>query len=78
MTPDEVRNMLLQLDDNAIKSLLLKGNLTVDPYDREKAINKISGLDGGCDSCNEKSKKKYANVTYVNGVPTQNCQNCNK
>lgn len=58
MTPDEVRSMLLQLDDNAIKSLLLKGNLTVDPYDREKAINKIAGLDSGCDSCNEKSKKK--------------------
>jgi hypothetical protein len=77
-TPEQIRDMLMKVDDNGIKELLFQGNLTVDPYDRDKAINKISGLSVGCDTCDQKANKKYASVTYVNGSEKQDCKNCNK
>lgn len=76
MTAEEVKSALLLLSDEEIKKLLISGNLVVDPYDRQRAINKIAGLDGGCDTCDKKSVKRVT-VTYVNGSgEPQDCINC--
>lgn len=76
MTAQEVRTQLLLISDQDIKRLLSKGNLVVEPFDRERAINKIAGLDGGCDTCDKKSTKRVP-VTYVNGSGVkQDCKDC--
>lgn len=77
MTPEQVKNLLLNANDDEIKKLLLMGSLVVEPYERTKAINKIAGLDGGCSSCEEKSSGKRVPVIYVNGSgESKDCVNC--
>lgn len=77
MTQEQAKIALQGQTDSQIQQLLLLGGLSVIPYDRAKAIDKIAGLDGGCEGCNKSSNR--ATVNYVNGTgKKEDCSNCKK
>lgn len=74
ITPEKAIEMLEKLSDDDIKDLLQQGLLTIEPYDRNKAIKLIAGIPEGCGGCNQDRKK--VKVTYINPQGSSECGDC--